>query len=244
MSDEVGTKCLVLDRETLKRMSVASVFMLEIAGTDWGPIFGDPKVREGLEFVSRTIAKTKTEYIPSSLEVPSAFVLTPWKSVRVVIFGQDPYPQPGVPTGLAFSVRRDVRLTRSLESLFHVYSKTLGYPTPRHGCLNAWAIQGVLLLNTALTVKPNASNSHTQTWFRFTEPLIRAISNARPLVWVLLGGEAQKLRTEIKGDGHAFVVGPHPVARDNSFLATDIYNEVNACLKKRGEAPIAWKLDD
>ena len=234
---------LLVTPEHLKTMSLYETFTLVISGTDWKQfIFADAKVDEGLRFVSKTFAKKATERIPSDLELPTAFVWTPFRSVRVVLIGQDPYPEPGLPVGASFSVRRGVPLPVSLHKLFDVYSRTLGYPKPTHGCLLKWAVQGVLLLNTALSVQPGMSNSQMQTWRSFSDPLVRALSSSKPLIWLLMGGESVKLKSEIKGDGHAYVITPHPVARDDSFLKSDPFRLVNAELVKRARSPSTGAL--
>jgi uracil-DNA glycosylase len=234
----------VLTTEQLKHMTIQRAFSLVIAGTDWKPIFAEPKVKEGLEFVSRIFTTKQLEFVPPVLEVPTAFVMTSWASTRVVILGQDPYKEPGVPTGLAFSIRRGLPLTATLRNIYTVYSKTLGFPRPKHGCLISWALQGVLLINTSLTTQPGLSNAHTDTWRSFTDPFIRAISEKKPLIWVLWGKEAQKIRSEIKGSGHIFLEGPHPVAHDNSFLEVDHFRQINAALEKRKQQPIDWQLPE
>jgi uracil-DNA glycosylase len=234
----------VVTAAELRAMSLAQVFMLVVEGTTWSWILDDKKVKDGIEFVSRVFKKRGVDHIPSAIEVPTAFVLTPWEDTLVVILGQDPYPNPGVPMGLAFSTRRGVAIQNSLDMMYRVYTKTLGYPRPTHGSLVCWALQGVLLLNTSLTTEPGKSNVHKDTWHDFSEPLIRCFSEKKPLVWILMGKEAQALKKEIKGTGHRFIETPHPVARDNSHLACNYYQQTNAILKETGRREIDWRIPE
>jgi uracil-DNA glycosylase len=239
---------LVIAPERSKELSLAQAFLLVVLCTDWMPVIGERKVMEGLEFVSDQFRRTNTQYIPSALEIGSAFVWTPLSAVRVVIIALDPYQNVGVPVGAAFSIRRGVTLTASLLNIFAVYSKTLGYPTPTHGCLMKWALQGVLLLNAYLTTAPGSSKSgeHGNTWNTFSHPFIRTLSSRKPLVAVLLGKDAQALRKEFKGDGHAFIEAPHPTARGEPspyVVECDMFRQVNDVLTKRGDKPISWRLD-
>jgi uracil-DNA glycosylase len=236
---------LVIAPERSKELSLAQAFLLVVLCTDWMPVIGERKVMEGLEFASDQFRRTNAQYIPSALEIASAFVWTPLSAVRVVIIGMDPYNDPGVPVGAAFSIRKGVKLTASLLNIFEVYSKTLGYPTPTHGCLMKWALQGVLLLNAYLTVAPGGkSGEHANTWNTFSHPFIRTLSARKPLTAVLWGKDAQALRKEFKGDGHVFIEAPHPAARKGEYLAgCDSFRQVNDALVKRGERPIRWRLD-
>jgi len=237
-----NTEMIIVDAEQLKAMDLYDTFILIISGTDWKKVFEDVSVVKGLRFVSDTFKKKPTDRIPSPLEIPTAFVWTSFAKTEVVLIGQDPYPYPGVPVGASFSIRRGTPITPSLRNMFLVYNRTLGHEKPKHGCLLSWAVQGVLLLNTSLTVKPGQSNSDKATWESFSHPFIRALSNAKPLIFILLGKDAQDLKSEIKGNGHDYVIASHPVARNDEFLTCDIFRETNKLLEKRGKKPIDWEL--
>lgn len=242
LAETMQAEIVVVKPEELKAMDLFDTIMLVISGTDWKKIFNDPKVKEGLQFVSNTFKKTNVDHIPAPLEIPTAFVWTSFAKTEVVWIGQDPYPESGVPVGASFSIRRETPLTMSLRNIFEVYHRTLGYEKPTHGCLLSWAVQGVLFLNTALTVKPGKPNSDATTWNSFTHPFIRTLSNSKPLLFILLGKEAQDLKAEIKGVGHDYIIAPHPVSRDGSFLHCDIFREINKTLEKRNKPRIKWQL--
>jgi uracil-DNA glycosylase len=244
-------KVVIVTPEQSKELSLYDAFLLTVP-EDWQQFITD-KIKENLKLLSDMFDKKKVDYIPSKMEICTAFVVTRWAKTRVVIIGQDSYSTPGLPTGLAFSVSRDlppkrdrygtiIAPTKSLEAIFEVYSRTLGYKTPTHGCLDKWALEGVLLINTALSVEPNKPMSLAIPWRKVTDPLIQNISAAKPLIWVLWGTEAQGIKSEIKGNGHVILKGPHPVARDGSFKTIDHFREINKILTDKGEKPIDWEI--
>jgi len=203
-----------------------------------------PYFKELMQFVDRE-RRAGTVY-PSSGDLFAAFHLTPYEKVKVVILGQDPYHQPGQANGLCFSVPRDaLRLPPSLRSI-HAAMAHDGFTPPRHGDLTAWAQQGVLLLNTALTVRDSEANAHAKQWREFTDTVITKLSDRqRPVVFVLWGKAAQRKRDLIDETRHEVVVAPHPAARgrvQTAFREAGTFAEVNRRLKALEIAPIEWAL--
>lgn len=183
-------------------------------------------------------------YLPAGDRVLRAFA-QPFDAVKVLIVGQDPYPTPGNPIGLAFAVERDVRpLPRSLVNIYRELNDDLGIAPASHGDLSAWSSQGVMLLNRVLTVAPGAAGSHRgRGWERVTETAIRAlVARPLPLVAVLWGNDAQSLRP-LLGDTPV-VASPHPspLSASRGFFGSRPFSRVNALLEAQGATPIDWQV--
>jgi uracil-DNA glycosylase len=179
-----------------------------------------------------------------------ALDLTPLESVRVVILGQDPYHGPGQAHGLCFSVRPEVRVPPSLVNIYKELESDLGIPPARHGFLEHWAKQGVLLLNAVLTVQMGAAASHQgRGWERFTDAVIRLVNaRAAPVVFMLWGSHAQKKAAFVesvdRGGRHLVLKAPHPspLSAHSGFFGCRHFSKANAFLKAQGEKPIDWQL--
>lgn len=166
---------------------------------------------------------------------------------KVVIIGQDPYPTKGNAHGLAFSVAPGVAVPQSLKNIFKAISSDLGIPVPSTGTLTPWAKQGVILLNTALTVYQNTADSHTEEWSEFTNRLVHLLTTQyKGLVFLLWGGKAQAKKKYIAGGrGHEILEfnHPSPSVRNNRFhLDCKHFSETNAILQRQGKTPIDWSL--
>ncbi len=177
-----------------------------------------------------------------------ALDLTPLDKVRVVILGQDPYHGPGQAHGLCFSVPPGVRPPPSLLNIYKELESDLGLPRPRHGFLEHWAQQGVLLLNSVLTVEMAKAASHQKRgWERFTDAVIQLV-NARdvPVVFLLWGAYAQKKAAFVDGSRHLVMKAAHPspLSAHNGFLGCRHFSKCNAFLKSNGHAPIDWSLPE
>ncbi|MBM7119315.1 uracil-DNA glycosylase [Archangium primigenium] len=183
---------------------------------------------------------------PPEEDLFSAFRLTPYEQVKVLVLGQDPYHGAGQAHGLAFSVRPGVRPPPSLVNMFKELHDDLGLPVPRDGSLVPWAEQGVLLLNAVLTVREATPNSHAgQGWEAFTDAVIRAVSDKpEPVVFVLWGAYAQKKQKLIDPRRHVVLAGPHPspLSASRGFFGSKPFSRANAELQKRGQAPVDWRL--
>jgi uracil-DNA glycosylase len=187
---------------------------------------------------------------PAGSEWFRALDLTPLEQVRVVILGQDPYHGEGQAHGLCFSVRRGVRTPPSLVNIYKEMEADLGIPPARHGFLEHWAEQGVLLLNAVLTVQMgNAASHQGRGWERFTDAVIRLV-NARPepVVFLLWGSHAQKKAAFVdsidKGGRHLVLKSPHPspLSAYGGFFGSKPFSKINAFLESRGQKPIDWAL--
>jgi len=188
--------------------------------------------------------ETATVYPPRE-DLFSALELTKPEQVRVVILGQDPYHEPGQAHGLAFSVREGVKIPPSLVNIYKELESDLGIPPKPHGCLTGWAEQGVLLLNTVLTVEQGKANSHKNYgWQKFTDAVLAAVSQLpQPMAFVLWGGQAQKKAPLIAQNGPRLILqGPHPspLSSYRGFFGSRPFSQINAFLEQNGEPPIDW----
>jgi uracil-DNA glycosylase len=195
------------------------------------------------EFLRAEIAAGR-QYLPSGENVLRAFK-QPFADVRVLIVGQDPYPTPGHPIGLCFSVAPEVRpLPKSLVNIFQEYSEDLGHPAPSNGDLGPWTERGVLLLNRALTVQPGRPNSHQgKGWEEVTEQAIRALAaRGGPLVAILWGRNARNLKPLLAPVPCIESAHPSPLSAHNGFFGSRPFSRANELLEKQGGAAIDWKL--
>ncbi|MDX6395500.1 MAG: uracil-DNA glycosylase [Streptosporangiaceae bacterium] len=195
------------------------------------------------DFLRAEIAAGR-RYLPAGDRVLRAFQ-QPLRDVRVLIVGQDPYPTPGHPVGLSFSVAPEVRrLPPSLLNIFREYSEDLGYPKPANGDLTPWAERGVLLLNRVLTVAPGQPGSHRgQGWEEVTEQAIRALAaRPAPLAAILWGRDARNLAPLLDGVPLVESAHPSPNSADRGFFGSRPFSRTNALLVARGADPIDWKL--
>lgn len=192
------------------------------------------------------------EIYPKSEEYFRALDLTPLDKVRVVILGQDPYHGPGQAHGLCFSVQPGVRPPPSLVNIYKELESDLGLPRPAHGFLELWARQGVLLLNSVLTVEmANAASHRGKGWEQFTDAVIRLIAaKPEPVVFLLWGSYAQKKAAFVEsieqGGRHLVLKAPHPspLSAYHGFFGCRHFSKTNAFLEQNGQAPIDWSLPD
>ena len=183
-------------------------------------------------------------YLPAGPNVLRAFSF-PFDEVRVLIVGQDPYPTPGHPVGLSFSVAPDVSpLPRSLANIFTEYAADLGYPRPATGDLTPWAQRGVMLLNRVLTVAPGTPASHRgKGWEAVTECAIRAlVARQRPLVAILWGRDAATLKPMLGQAGTIESAHPSPLSASRGFFGSRPFSRANELLTQLGAEPIDWQL--
>ncbi|WP_421663721.1 uracil-DNA glycosylase [Lysinibacillus telephonicus] len=187
---------------------------------------------------------------PPQEEVMSAFYTVPYKSVKVVILGQDPYHGPGQAHGMCFSVKKGVPHPPSLRNIFQELHHDLGCPIPKDGYLMKWANQGVFLLNTVLTVRQGEANSHKGAgWEQFTDKVIEKLAERQePIIFVLWGRPAQMKRAiiEQKGPQHFILQAPHPspLSVHRGFFGSKPFSKINAKLVEWGQEPIDWNLSE
>lgn len=204
------------------------------------------------EYYRKLYQKVKEEYqtrqiFPPSGEIYSALELTPLKDVKVVILGQDPYHNVGQAHGLCFSVRKEVDIPPSLVNIYKELKDDLGCSIPNHGYLEKWAKQGVLLLNTVLTVRAHEANSHRGIgWEEFTDAVIKAVnSQDRPVVFLLWGTPAQRKKAMLNNPRHLVLEAPHPspLSAYRGFFGCKHFSKTNEFLEKNGCQPIDWQID-
>ncbi|HWJ77067.1 MAG TPA: uracil-DNA glycosylase [Niallia sp.] len=185
---------------------------------------------------------------PKKEDIFSSFELTALHKVKVVILGQDPYHGPNQAHGLSFSVKPEVKIPPSLKNIYKELQEDLGCPIPSHGYLKKWADQGVLMLNTVLTVRGGQANSHRgKGWECFTDEVIKVLNErVDPVIFVLWGKPAQKKLTLIDENKHRFILSTHPspLSAHRGFIGSRPFSHINNILKEWGQVPIDWCIDD
>ncbi len=217
---------------------------------DWLPAvnaeFKKPYYADLYRFVKEEYSKVAV--YPPSDEIFSALHLTPLSKVKVVIIGQDPYHNVGQAHGLCFSVRPEVEIPPSLVNIYKELQSDLGCRIPNNGYLVKWAEQGVLLLNTVLTVRAHQANSHQgKGWEQFTDAIIRAVNaEDRPIAYLLWGRPAQSKMSMLNNPKHKVFTAPHPspLSAHRGFFGCKHFSQANAFLEENGLAPIDWQIED
>jgi len=218
--------------------------------TDWNPLLRDQFDLAYWIELQEFVAQERREYpvYPPADSVFAALHLTAHADVKVMILGQDPYHGPGQAHGLCFSVRRGVRVPPSLANIYKELHADLDLAVPDHGNLEAWAHQGVLLLNTTLTVRGGAAGSHQKHgWETFTDHVIRVVSAKQDqVVFVLWGASARRKRALIDTARHTIIESAHPspLSAHNGFFGSRPFSRTNAALIAAGRAPVDWDLSD
>jgi uracil-DNA glycosylase len=198
-------------------------------------------------FLDQELAAGK-RVLPAQSEIYKALELTPYEQVKVLLVGQDPYPTPGYAHGLCFSVKPDVRpLPASLKNVYKELHDDVGFRIPNHGCLEAWARQGMLMLNTLLTLEAGIPNSHQgKGWEKFTDRIIELIA-AKPtrVVFLLWGASAQKKGALVKQPQHKVINCAHPSPLSaKMFFGCRCFSKTNQRLEEAGLPPIDWQIAD
>ncbi len=217
--------------------------------TSWkerlGGVFATPELQQLAAFLRAEKAAGKVIYPPGS-QIFAALDSTPFDRVKVVILGQDPYHGPGQAHGLCFSVAPGVAVPPSLQNIFKEITRDLDLPRPTHGCLTAWAKQGVLLLNAVLTVERGLAGSHQgKGWEILTDACIEALNREREgLVFLLWGSHAQTKGRLIDSQRHLILKAPHPspLSAHRGFLGCGHFSRANRYLEQSGRSPIDWSL--
>ena len=223
---------------------------MEIFHNDWADYLSDelqqPYYRQLRQFLIREY-RTQRIY-PDMYAIFNALHYTSYEDTKVVILGQDPYHGPGQAHGLSFSVLPGVQPPPSLQNIFRELQTDLGCAIPNNGCLKPWAEQGVLLLNTVLTVRAHQAGSHQrQGWEIFTDKIIRLLGQReKPMAFILWGSPARRKKELITGNGHLIVESPHPspLSAHRGFFGSRPFSRVNAFLESTGQQPINWQLPD
>ncbi|MEK6235337.1 MAG: uracil-DNA glycosylase, partial [Planctomycetales bacterium] len=208
--------------------------------------FEKPYFAELQEFVADE--RGKHQIFPPEKDVYSAFQLTPYDQVNVLLLGQDPYHDDDQAHGLCFSVQPGIKTPPSLKNMYKELKTDVGCEIPNHGYLVPWAEQGMLMLNTVLTVRAHQANSHkSQGWEKFTDAVIRKVNEKQdPVVFVLWGKPAQKKLKLIDEDRHAVIQSAHPspLSASRGFFGSKPFSSINQVLRQAGKPEINWALPD
>lgn len=223
---------------------------MAMIANDWLPALGaefrKPYYKTLYEFVKQEY--NTTQVFPPADDIFNAFHLTPLHQVKVVIIGQDPYHEPGQAHGLCFSVKPGVDIPPSLVNIYKELQDDCGCYIPNNGYLVKWAEQGVLMLNTVLTVRAHRANSHHgQGWEEFTDAAIRALNTQdRPIVFILWGKPAQMKKNMLTNPNHLILEAPHPspLSAYRGFFGSRPFSKTNAFLQSKGVEPIDWQIEN
>ncbi len=218
--------------------------------SDWDPLLHTEASKPYWNTLQTFVTHERETHVvyPAPADVLAALQLTPCDSVRVMILGQDPYHGAGQAHGLSFSVRRGMPIPPSLANIFKELATDLGVAAPSHGNLEQWAAQGVLLVNSTLTVRAAEPASHQGNgWETFTDEIIRTVNNKREhVVFVLWGNAARKKRALIDTSRHTIIESAHPspLSAHRGFFGSKPFSRTNAALAKAGQRTINWELTE
>ncbi len=222
---------------------------MQILKNDWHELLKDEFEQEYYQQLRKHLIqeyRTRTIY-PDMYDIFNALHFTSYQDVKVAILGQDPYHGPNQAHGLSFSVKPGVPAPPSLQNIFKELQSDLGCRIPNHGYLKKWAEQGVLLLNTSLTVRAGQANSHAQIgWHQFTDKVIAALSQRQdPVVFILWGKNAQAKQSIISPQ-HFIIksVHPSPLSAHAGFFGSKPFSKANNFLVSQGKEPIDWQIED
>jgi len=216
--------------------------------TDWNPLLRDQFDETYWSELMAFVNKERSEHVvyPPNDEVFAALHLTSFTDTRVVILGQDPYHGPKQAHGLCFSVRHGVPIPPSLRNIHQELHDDIGIHIPEHGSLEKWAANGVLLLNTTLTVRAHAAASHQgHGWERFTDRIIEVVNEkSSTIVFILWGAAARKKKSMIDTDRHTVIESAHPspLSARNGFFGSRPFSKANEALARNDLPPVDWSL--
>lgn len=215
---------------------------------DWKPILEKAAQKDSYQNLRKFLVDEYNAYpiYPEMNNIWQAFQWTPYKDVKVVILGQDPYHGENQAHGLSFSVQPGIPLPPSLRNIYKELEDDLGIEPVTHGYLKSWALQGVLLLNTVLTVRAGQAHSHREKgWEDLTDEVIRALNEReKPMVFILWGGAAQRKRSMIDESKHVILASSHPspLSSYRGFFGSNPFSKANEALQELGQDPIDWQL--
>ncbi|MFB6800171.1 uracil-DNA glycosylase [Peribacillus butanolivorans] len=222
----------------------------QILTNDWWPLLEEEFKKNYYQELREFIKLEYSQHVihPNQDDIFNALQFTSYKKVKVVILGQDPYHGPDQAHGLSFSVKPEVRIPPSLRNIFKELQSDLGCEVPDNGSLVEWADQGVLLLNTVLTVREGEAHSHRgKGWEIFTNQVIRLLNDRQePVVFILWGRPAQTKIPLIDESRHKIItsVHPSPLSATRGFFGSKPFSKTNQLLKEMGESPIDWKISN
>ncbi|MCJ7841454.1 uracil-DNA glycosylase [Lederbergia sp. NSJ-179] len=221
----------------------------QILKNDWATRIGEEFNKSYYLHLRKFLKREYATHIiyPHMNDIFNALHYTSFEQVKVVILGQDPYHGPNQAHGLSFSVQPEVKQPPSLKNIFIELENDLGYPPPDHGYLVSWAKQGVLLLNTVLTVRQGQAHSHRgKGWEIFTDRVIEVLNEKEtPVVYILWGSAAQSKQALIDTSKHFIIKSPHPspLSAYRGFFGSKPFSKTNEILKKTGQQEINWRIE-
>lgn len=213
----------------------------------WHSRLADELSSPGFQELLRFVAEERQRNLvfPPEADVFNALRMTPLEQVKVLILGQDPYHDDGQAHGLSFSVKRGVKLPPSLRNIYKELHSDLGIEPAGHGCLESWARQGVLLLNTVLTVRAHEANSHRRKgWEQFTNRVIECVNERPQAAFVLWGNPAQE-KASLINSRHLVIQSAHPspLSARRGFFGSRPFSRINEFLIQNGQAAIEWRIE-
>lgn len=223
---------------------------MTIIGNEWDELLKDEFSADYYLKLRRFLSEEYSEHTvyPDKYDIFNALKYTPYSDVKIVIFGQDPYHEPGQAHGLAFSVKKGIRIPPSLLNIYKELRDELGCYIPDNGCLEKWARQGVLLLNNSLTVRKGAANSHrNKGWEIFTDRIAQLLNERKePLIFMLWGSNAKEKMKIITNPEHLIMTAPHPspLSASRGFFGCGHFKMANKVLLRRGLEPIDWQIEN
>ncbi len=226
------------------------IIMLDLINNDWQQLLERERQKEYFTSLEEFLKEEYSQYTvyPAKEDIFNSLKYTPLKEVKVVFLGQDPYHGPGQAHGLSFSVKPGVKLPPSLKNIFKELKEDVGCEIPDNGYLKGWATQGVLMLNTVLTVRQGQANSHKgKGWELFTNEVILELNRRQePVIFVLWGKPAQEKMKLIDTDKHRIITSSHPspLSAYRGFFGSKPFSKINAILEELGTNPINWCADD
>lgn len=215
-------------------------------GNSWDQLLAGEFQKEYYLQLREFLKQEYTHHIvyPDMYDIFNALKYTPYEKVKVVILGQDPYHEPGQAHGLSFSVKKGILIPPSLRNIYKELHDDIGFQIPSHGYLEHWAKQGVLLLNTVLTVQQHNAGSHRgKGWEMLTDEIIRLLNNRQePMVFILWGANARSKKTLITNKNHLILEAPHPspLSAHRGFFGGKYFSRANAFLRE----PIDWQIPE
>lgn len=218
-------------------------------GNEWDEILKDEFQSDYYAQIRETLKQeyASHEIYPPMQDIFNALRYTSYSDVKAVLLGQDPYHGPGQAHGLCFSVRPGVAPPPSLQNIFKELQSDMGLPAPHSGCLIPWAKEGVLMLNTTLTVRRGQANSHSKIgWTKFTDAIIQKLNDhEQPIVFLLWGSNARSKKALITNPNHLILetVHPSPLSAHQGFFGSRHFSQCNEFLIAHGIAPIDWTLE-
>lgn len=219
-------------------------------GNDWDDLLKDEFEKDYYKNLRSFLAEEYRNYVihPDMYDIYNALKWTSYADTKVVIFGQDPYHEVGQAHGLAFSVNKGIKIPPSLLNIYKELKDELGCYIPNHGYLEKWARQGVLLLNSALTVRDGVANSHRKKgWEQFTDSVVKVLNQrSEPIIFMLWGNNAKEKMKLITNDSHIILTAAHPspLSASRGFFGCGHFAMANRILNRSGKTPIDWQIEN